>query len=153
MPSETIETIRGEKVRQFSIFMENKVGRLSEIVKLFSDYNIHIVALNVLDTAEAATVRLVVDDPERCRALFAEHQITYVECVLVVVELSSSSSDLKGVLSALLQAECNIHFTYSFLTRPRGKAALAMHVDDEEVASHVLQQASFKLLTQKDISR
>jgi hypothetical protein len=153
MASETAETLQGDKVRQFSIFLENKVGRLAEIVKLFADYNVHIVAINVIDSAETGIVRLVVDDPERSRALLAEHNITHVECILVVVELSSSSSDLKGVLSALLQAECNIHFTYSFLTRPRGKAALALHVDDQEVATHVLSQAGYKLLTQKDISR
>lgn len=153
MPAETTEALRGDKVRQFSIFMENKVGRLAEIVKLFADHNIHVVALNVVDNAEAAIARVVLDDPERARALFAEHEVPFAECGLVVVELSSSATDLIGVLSALLQAECNIHFTYSFLTRPRGKAALALHVDDEDVASHVLLQANFKLLFQRDISR
>lgn len=153
MATETTEGVRGDKVRQFSIFMENKVGRLAEIVKLFSDHNIHVVAINVVDNAEAAIARVVVDDPDRARAIFAEHEVPFAECVLVVVELSSSASDLRGVLSALLQAECNIHFTYSFITRPRDKAALALHVDDEEVASHVLEQANFKLLYQRDISR
>ncbi len=153
MPSETTEATRGDKVRQLSVFMENKVGRLAEIVKLFTDHNIHVVAINVFDTAEAAIIRLVVDDPERTRTVFAEHEIPFAECGLVVVELSSSASDLQAVLSALLQAECNIHFTYSFLTRPRGKAALALHVDDEDVACHVLLQAGFKLLSQRDISR
>lgn len=153
MPSETTEALGGDKVRQFSVFMENKVGRLAEIVKIFSDHNIHVVALNVFDTAEAAIIRLVVDDPDHARKIFSEHGIPFAECGLVVVELSSSASDLKAVLSALLQAECNIHFTYSFLTRPRGKAALALHVDDEDVACHVLHDANFKMLTQKDISR
>ncbi len=55
--------------------------------------------------------------------------------------------------SALLQAECNIHSAYSLLTRPRGKAALALHVEDSDVASSVLQASQFKLLTQRDISR
>lgn len=153
MPSETTEATRGDKVRQFSVFMENKVGRLAEIVKVFSDHNIHVVALNVFDTAEAAITRFVVDDPDLARKIFAQQNIPFTECGLVVVELSSSATDLRAVLSALLQAECNIHFTYSFLTRPRGKAALALHVDDEDVANHVLQQAGFKLLMQRDISR
>lgn len=153
MPPEITEGTRGDKVRQFSVFMENKVGRLAEIVKLFSDHNVHVVALNVFDTSEAAITRFVVDDPERARALFAEHEIPFAECGLVVVELSSSAADLQAVLMALLQAECNIHFTYSFLTRPRGKAALALHVEDEDMANHVLADAGFKLLLQRDISR
>jgi hypothetical protein len=52
-----------------------------------------------------------------------------------------------------LQAECNIHSAYSLLTRPRGKAALALHVEDGECASSVLEANQFKLLTQRDISR
>jgi hypothetical protein len=151
--TKTVEDLAGAKVRQFSLFMENKAGRLLDIVRLFTERNIHIVALTILDTADAAIVRMVVDDPDRARDLFQEHGHAFTECNLVVVELPSSASDLQKVLTALLQAECNVHFTYSFLTRPRGKAALALHVDDEECASTVLMQNNFKLLSQKDISR
>ena len=93
------------------------------------------------------------DDPDKARALFGEHGLAFTEVSLVVVELSSSATDLKAVLTALLQAECNIHSAYSLLTRPRGKAALALHVEDSEVACSVLQANQFKLLTQRDISR
>ncbi len=60
---------------------------------------------------------------------------------------------MKAVLTALLQAECNIHSAYSLLTRPRGKAALALHVEDRDCATAVLSSNQFKLLTQQDISR
>ena len=142
-----------EVVRQFSVFMENKVGRLLDIVKIFSQAQVHVVALSILDTSDAAIVRLVTDDPDKARVLFQEHGLAFTEVSLVVVELSSSAADLKAVLSALLQAECNIHSAYSLLTRPRGKAALALHVEDGEVAATVLQANQFKLLTQRDISR
>jgi hypothetical protein len=153
MATRTTEDLSGEKVRQFSVFMENKAGRLLDIVRLFGEHNVHVVGLTILDTADAAIVRMVVDDPERARAIFQEHGMAFTECNLVVVELPSSASDLKKVLAALLQAEVNVHFTYSFLTRPRGKAALALHVEDEEIATSVLVQNQFKLLSQKDISR
>src|SRR5271154_4108804 len=142
-----------DEVRQFSVFMENKVGRLLDIVKMFSQARVHVVALSILDTADAALVRLVSDDPDKARALFQEHGLAFTEGTLVVVELSSSAADLKAVLAALLQAECNIHSAYSLLTRPRGKAALALHVEDGECATEVLQANQFKLLTQRDISR
>ncbi len=144
---------QGDEVKQFSVFMENKVGRLLDIVKMFSQASIHVVALSILDTSDAAIVRLVADDPDRARALLSEHGLAFTEVSLVVVELSSSAADLKAVLTALLQAECNIHSSYSLLTRPRGKAALALHVEDSEVAGSVLQSNQFKLLTQRDISR
>ena len=156
MESTELKTAKGPQedvVKQFSIFMENKVGRLLDIVKIFSQARIHVVALSILDTADAAIVRLVADDPDKARTLLQEHGLAFTEVNLVVVELSSSAADLKAVLTALLQAECNIHSSYSLLTRPRGKAALALHVEDDEVASSVLQANQFKLLTQRDISR
>jgi len=156
MDTPELETAKGrqeEDVRQFSVFMENKVGRLLDIVKVFAQAQVHVVALSILDTADAAIVRLVTDDPDKARVLFQEHGFAFTEVSLVVVELSSSAADLKAVLTALLQAECNIHSAYSLLTRPRGKAALALHVEDGECACSVLQANQFKLLTQRDISR
>ena len=151
-----LQTAKGpleDGVRQFSVFMENKVGRLLDIVKIFAQAQIHGVALSILDTADAVIARLVTDDPDRARTLFQEHGLAFTEVPLVVVELTSSATDLQAVLTALLQAECNIHSAYSLLTRPRGKAALALHVEDEEVAGSILQANQFKLLTQRDISR
>jgi hypothetical protein len=156
MEATELQTAKGpqeDEVKQFSVFLENKVGRLLDIVKMFSQARIHVVALSILDTADAAIVRLVADDPDKARALFQEHGLAFTEVTLVVVELSSSAADLKAVLTALLQAECNIHSAYSLLTRPRGKAALALHVEDSDVAGSVLQANQFKLLTQRDISR
>ncbi len=156
MDTPELATAKGnqsDEVRQFSVFMENKVGRLLDIVKVFAQAQVHVVALSILDTADAAIVRLVTDDPDKARALFQEHGFAFSEVSLVVVELSSSAADLKAVLTALLQAECNVHSAYSLLTRPRGKAALALHVEDGEVAGSVLQANQFKLLTQRDISR
>jgi hypothetical protein len=151
--TKTTEDIAGAKVRQFSLFMENKAGRLLDVVRMFAERGVHVVGLTILDTADAAIARLIVDDPDRARDVFQEHGLAFTEVNLVVVELPSSASDLQKVLTALLQAECNIHFAYSFLTRPRGKAALAMHVEDEDCATTVLMQNQFKLLSQKDISR
>lgn len=153
MAVKTVEDLHDHKVIQFSIFLENKAGKLLDVVTLCAQYNIHVVALTILDTVDCSVARLVVDDPDRARSIFHEHTIAFCERNLVVVELPSSASDLKNVLKSLLQAEVNIHFTYSFLTRPRGKAALAMCVEDEECATRVLAQNHFKILSQKDITR
>jgi len=122
MDTPELQTAKGpleDDVRQFSIFVENKVGRLLDIVKIFTQAKIHVVAISILDTADAAIVRLVTDDPDKARTLFGEHGFAYTQVSLVVVELTSSATDLQAVLTALLQAECNIHSAYSLLTRPR----------------------------------
>jgi hypothetical protein len=74
-------------------------------------------------------------------------------CDLVVVELKEGASELGRLLAALLAAECNIFGSYALLTRPRGKAALALHVEDNDVAIAVLKQHRFSILSQSDISR
>ena len=64
-----------DPVRQFSIFTENKVGRLRDITRLFSEHHIQVVALTTLDTTDSAIVRVVVDDPDKARILLGEHGI------------------------------------------------------------------------------
>src|ERR1700729_1846964 len=98
MDTPELQTAKGPleaEVRQFSVFLENKVGRLLDIVKMFTQAQIHVVALSILDTADAAIVRMVSDDPDKARALFQEHGLAFTEVTLVVVELSSSAADLK----------------------------------------------------------
>jgi hypothetical protein len=57
------------------------------------------------------------------------------------------------VLKALLTVEVNIHYTYSFLVRPRGRSALVLSVEDNDIAASALNTSGFKVLTQRDISR
>jgi hypothetical protein len=71
----------------------------------------------------------------------------------MVVELREVATQFIKILSTLLMAEVNVHFSYPLLTRPNGRAALAMHVDDSECASSVLIGEGFRLLSQSDISR
>src|SRR5450755_1178193 len=91
METPELQTAKGrqeEEVKQFSVFMENKVGRLLDIVKMFARAQVHVVALSILDTSDAAIVRLVTDDPDKARALFQEHGLAFTEVTLVVVELT-----------------------------------------------------------------
>jgi hypothetical protein len=150
---ETTSKIDGPLVKQFSVFLPNKVGALLEIVKLLNTYSTHVVALSVSESTDSAIARLVVSDPERVERLFREHEVPFGVCEVVVVEMREVASQLAQLFAALLMAEVNIHFTYPLLTRPRGLAALALHVDDSECASSVLLGQGFKILSQADISR
>ena len=149
----TAEKINGPQVRQFSVFLQNKVGALLEVVKLLNEHSVVVLALSIQDSSESSIGRMVVSDPERVASLFGEHEIPFSECEVLVVELTEGAADLAKVLSALLMAEVNILFSYPLLVRPRGRAVLAMHVDDIECSSNVLRGEKFKILTQADLSR
>lgn len=147
-----VSTSPNDPVRQFSVFCENRVGRLYDLTGLLKQNNVHIMALTVLDTTDSAIVRVIVDDPDRARELMINNDFPYAECVVLAVEINDESQ-LKGVLAALFEAEINIHYVYSFIKRPDGRCALAINAEDDDVAAQSLAHRGFKTLTQRDISR
>jgi hypothetical protein len=144
--------IATDPVRQFSVFVENRVGRLHELTALLKANDVHIMAITVLDSTDSTIVRLVVDDPDKARELMVNNDFPYTECRILAVEIADES-DLKAVLSALLEAEINIHYIYSFIKRPEGRAALAISAEDADTATQSLGIHGFRTLTQRDISR
>jgi hypothetical protein len=149
----TTEKISGPQVRQFSVFLQNKVGALLEVVKLLDNHNVVVLALSIQDSSESAMARMIVSDPDLVTELFHQHDIPHSACDVLVVELASGPGDLSKVLSALLMAEVNIIFSYPLIIRPRGRAVLVMHVDDIDCSSNVLLGEGFIILTQSDLSR
>jgi len=141
-----------DPVRQFSVFTENHVGRLHDLTALFKQHQIHIMAITILDATDSAVVRMVVDDPDLARELMVNNDFPYTECEILAVELPDEER-LNGVLAALLEAEINIHYIYAFLKRPEGRTALAINVEDADIAAQAVQHRGFKVLTQRDISR
>ena len=139
-------------VLQFSIHADNKVGRLNELVGLMSEHQVHIMALSILDTTDSSVVRFIVDYPQEAKKLLTQHQFSFVQSELVAVELDKES-DLKQVPNALVQAEINIHYVYPFLIRPNGRYALALRLEDNDLAADTLQRHQLKVIGQNDIAR
>ncbi|OHE89416.1 MAG: acetolactate synthase [Verrucomicrobia bacterium RIFCSPLOWO2_12_FULL_64_8] len=144
--------ISTDPVKQFSVFTENRVGRLYDLASLLAAREVHIMAITVLDTTDSAIVRLVVDDPDKARELMKANAYPFAECDLLAVEIAGET-DLKTVLAALFEAEINIHYVYSFIKRPDGRSALALHVEDADVATQTLNHRGLRVLSQRDISR
>lgn len=150
--SETSSKSGNERVTQFSIFLPNTVGAFLHVVKMLNEHHVHVLATSIEASADAAIVRVVVSDPESVEGIFHLHSIPYSTCPLLVVELREATQ-LGDMLAALLAAEVNIFGSYALLTRPHGHAALALHVEDNDCALHVLHASGFQTLGQEDISR
>ncbi len=141
-----------QPVIQFSIHADNKVGRLNEIVGLLAVHKVHIMALSILDTTDSSIIRLIVDYPEEAQKLLIEHQFSFVQSELIAVELTDES-EIKIVTCALVQAEINIHYVYPFLVRPNNRYALAISLEDNELAADTLQRNQLKVIGQDDVAR
>ena len=150
--SDTATPVAADPVKQFSVFIENRVGRLSDLVGLLAKHNVHIMAMTTIDQTDTALDRIIVDDPDRARELMAANNFFFTESDVLAVEFSDESR-LQAVLAALVTVEVNIHYTYAFLVRPKGRSALALSVEDNDLAASALNTSGFKVLSQRDISR
>jgi hypothetical protein len=148
----TTQARRTDPVKQFSVFTANRLGRLHDVVGLLSSHEVHVLALTVLDTTDSAIVRLVVDDPDKARALLMKHGLAFTESDLLVVELPATT-DLRALMAGLLEAEINVNYLYAFIPHPGGKSLLALSMEDNDVAEQALQRRQFRVLKQADISR
>ncbi len=146
-------TARGRdwpSVRQFNVFLENRLGALLDVVRRFENSDIRIVALTVVDSADCAIIRLVLSDPERATEIFHQAHLPFTESDLLVVQLPEGNQPLVQISKALLTAEINIHYAYPILVGPRGNAGLAIHVEDLDGATQTLQRVGFTLFTESD---
>jgi hypothetical protein len=143
---------RPDTVKQFSVFTANRLGRLHDLVSMLGSHNIHVLALMVLDTTDSGIIRLVTDDPDQARELLHKHEFAFTESELLVVEMDAAT-DLNSLMTALLEAEININYLYSFIPHPQGKSILALSIEDNEMAEKILQRHQFRVLRQADISR
>src|SRR5438876_4263743 len=150
---DTTSRMEGPLVKQFSVCLPNKVGAMLEVVKLLNTQNTHVVALSVSESTDTAIARIIASDPARVERLFEENNVRFGVREVVVVVLREFATQLMKLLAALVMAEVNVHLAYPLLIRPRGFAAIALHVDDTECASSVLMGEGFKILSQDDISR
>jgi hypothetical protein len=151
--AKVMERTAGPTIKQFSIFLHNKVGALLEVVKLLNEHNVHVLALNSQDSTDAAIVRIVASDPDAVENLFDENEIAYSISEILVVELKDVATGLKRLLQCLLMAEVNILVCYPLLIRPHGRSAMALHIDDPECGYSVLAGEGFQILNQNDLSR
>src|SRR2546422_3988733 len=114
-------TARGRdwpSVRQFNVFLENRLGALLDVVKRFETTDIHIVSLTVVDSADCAIIRLVLSDPERAYEILQQAKMAFTESDLLIVELPDGPKPLLQICKALLSAELNIHYAYPLLVGP-----------------------------------
>jgi hypothetical protein len=151
MPTETTTARNPDWAIQFSVFTPNRLGRLYDLIGVLGKHDVHVLALMVLDTTDSAIIRLVVDDPDRAREHLVRGEFAFTESRLVVVEVNPA--ELTRLMAALLQAELNVNYLYSFIPHPQGKSMLALSMEDNELAEQALQRHQFRTLKQSDISR
>ncbi len=139
------------RVEQIAVFLENKSGRLAEIMSILADANINIRALSVADTADFGILRLIVNDVEKAREVLMNGGFTVGKTSVLAVEVADEVGGLATVLKAIHKAGLNVEYMYAFVNKSGENAVLIFRFEkmDEAIAS--LQKDGFTLLSGEQI--
>jgi hypothetical protein len=147
-------TMRGRNypaIRQFTAFLENRVGKLLEVIRRFEGTEVRIVSLSIANSSECAFARFLLSHPEQAREILERAGLAIIESDLIGVELPPGPHGLLQICTALLQAEVNIIQAYPLLVRPRGHAAVALMVDNIDIGQETLAAKGFTMITEGDL--
>ncbi|MBL8765249.1 MAG: acetolactate synthase [Phycisphaerae bacterium] len=137
-------------VTQFSVFLENRVGRLLDLVKVLDDSPARICALSVHEASDHAVVRVITSDAADARALLKRQQLAFMETDLLVVAMDKGHT-LSSMCQHLLRAELSIRFAYPLMPGVSGVPMIALAVDDPTLASQILIRKEFRLLGEAEL--
>jgi hypothetical protein len=149
---ETTQGFGAPSVTQFSVFLDNRVGKLYELLSTLHHSSAQLCALSVHEASDHAVVRIITNDATATRRVLREHRLAFTEMDLLVVELGKSHS-LEQLCLYLLGAEISIRFAYPLMLRPNGTPTLALAVDDLTLAGQILRRKEFRIYGEADLPR
>jgi len=125
-------------VKQISVFLENKKGRLAEVTQTLSRDHINIRALSLADTADFGVLRIIVDNPERCVSVLKTHGFVAQVTDVVAVEVEDKPGGLARILEVLDQDNVNVEYMYAYVEKTGANAIVICRIEDRERALQVL---------------
>lgn len=139
------------KIKQISVAIENAKGRLYEITNALGKAGVNIRALNLVDTVDFGTVRMIVSNVSTTRRILMEMHMPAHMDEVVAVELQDTPGSLAGFLKVLVESDVNVGHMYAIIGSASGKAIMLFHFYDNDRAIKVLREKGIKLLTANDL--
>ena len=138
-------------LKQISMFLENKPGRLARACRVMAEEGLNIRALSMADTVDFGLVRLIVDNP-----LLAEEKLTargfMVNVTDVVgVKVPDRPGGLGEALDVLDRAEVSVEYAYAFIGKSGDRAMVILRLDDNEKGVAALQKSDLEMLTPEEV--
>jgi hypothetical protein len=138
-------------VKQISVFLENKSGRLLDVTRALGDSGVNIRAMCVADTSDFGVVRLIVDDPEKAHEGLKGSGFTVKETTVIAVEVEDVPGGLGAVMKPLVEQEMNIEYLYCFLEKAAEKAIVIIRVEEAEQAIGALKVSGFRVISAEEL--
>lgn len=131
------------QINQLSIFVENKSGRLMEIMDVLEKAGINVSALSLADTTDFGILRTIVDDPEKAKLALRESGVIVKTAPVIALPIDDTPGGLAKMLAVLSNEKVAVEYMYAFCTRTHGKAMMVLKVDDSAKAQAVLTQKGY----------
>ena len=138
-------------IKQLSVFVENKPGRLHSIVDALAKGGINLRALSVADTTDFGILRIITDNNDKAQLILREMGVISKSTDVIAVSIDDEAGGLASVLDVVSSAGVSIEYMYAFLGRTHGKAFMVIKADDEEKAEAALTENGIELASAEDI--
>lgn len=139
------------KLKQTSVFLENKKGRLWKALSILREADVNIRALSIADTSEFGILRMIVPDPDKAKEVLEENQFVVKTNEVIGVEIPDVPGGLDGVLGILNQVDINVEYLYAFVEKREGHAIVVLRTEDIDAGAKALKDAGANLLSAEDV--
>jgi len=126
-------------IKQIAVFLENRPGKLAEVLEVLSRQDINLRAMSVADTADFGILRLVVNEPDKAVQVLRDANFAVKTTSVLGIKVSDKPGGLLDELKKLNAAGINIEYVYAFAAASVHDARVVLKVDDLEKAEQVLQ--------------
>lgn len=138
-------------IKQLSIFVENRPGRLSSITKLLEESGVDIRALSIADTRDFGILRLIVDKPDAALSALKAEDYSVALTNVIAVGISDKPGGLGLAMEILYKNNISVEYMYAFLSKCDETAYVILRVENNDKAVTALEENGMKILTEKDV--
>ena len=139
------------QVKQISIFLENRVGRLEEVTDALAKGDVNIRALSLADTSDFGILRLIVSKPEEAAKILRDKGFTIKENDVIAVEVEDKPGGLARILHLFSSSGISVEYMYAFVERRSDNAVMIFRVESVPRAVKALQDAGIPLLSNDEV--
>ncbi len=137
-------------LNQLSVFIENKQGRLEQVLDILKEENINIISLALADSSDFGLLRMIVSDAEKGKAALRGKGFSAMLTPVLAVKLSHQVGQLQVLLSEICKAGINVEYTYALATG-KDDASIVIKTENMEQAVEVLKQTGVELITTNEL--
>lgn len=138
-------------VKQISVFLENKSGRLAEVTSILGDSNIDISALSIADTTDYGILRLIVNKPEKAEEVLRSNGLTMSVTSVIAIGVKDEPGGLAKALRVLESGGIEIEYMYAFVSKREEEAMVIIKTGTPEKAVDLLKNNGIDVLSSEEV--